>query len=44
MIYIINFYIRNTRQPMGPARFKNVRVATKKYLCKCRRTFEYLNQ
>ena len=43
MIYIFNFYIRNTRLPAGPAHFKDGRVATKKYARKCGRTFEYLS-
>ena len=43
MIYIFNFYIRNTRLPVGPARFKNGWLATKEFARKCERTFEYLS-
>ena len=43
MIYIFNFYIRNTRLAADPARFNNGRVGTKIHDQKCGRTFEYLN-
>ena len=43
MIYILNFYTKNTRVPTGPTRFKKGRVATKKYARKYGWTFKYLS-